>query len=428
MSRKYDRVFVSQLAFCGLCIILFLLALPAAAAPKAKPGFGEALTAARSTLVLADGKLSGDGAGVLSEALAGSRYVLIGEDHFSSEIPRLVSAICDVMRPDAYAIEAGPQAARFVTGLLRSPDRVLRTKARMVKYAHNMAFLDASEENDTAAHCALASRNPDFALWGLDQEFIGAAGPLLAAMAAAGPGPRSAAAIAAMQVKEHAADEKARASGDPGDAFIIAATAAELQSLAEELKIDGNAQTAALFDELVASNSIYRLNSEGSPRSNSKRAELFKQHFLAEYASIRKSIDSPRVLFKFGDNHSGKGFSPLQVRDIGNFVAEFADGERTQSLHLLVLGARGKHALFGGYAKPVKIEPFTITDDPGHQWLAAAIERMVAKPDKGDGLSLFDLRKLRFRGIDAPSEWRRIIHAYDLLVLLPEITPASMIQ
>ncbi|HMM66222.1 MAG TPA: hypothetical protein PKC03_04715 [Dokdonella sp.] len=428
MYGKFERGMVSGGLCGGLCLSLLFSVLPAVAASKAKPGFEEALTAARSTLVLADGKLSGDGAGVLSEALAGSRYVLIGEDHFSREIPHLVSAICDVMHPDAYAVEAGPQAAQFVTGLLKSPDRVLRMKARMLKYAHNMAFLDANEENDTAAHCALASRNPDFPLWGLDQEFIGAAGPLLDAMAAAGPGPRAAAAIAAMQVREHAADEKARASGDPGDAFIIAASDAELQLLANELKIDGNAQTTALFDELVASNSIYRLNFEGSPRSNSKRAELFKQHFLAEYAAIRKNIDSPRVLFKFGDNHSGKGFSPLQVRDIGNFVAEFADGERTQSLHLLVLAARGKHALFGGYAKPVKVEPFAITDDPGYQWLTPAIERMVAQPDKGDALSLFDLRKLRFRGIDAPSEWRRIIHAYDLLVLLPEITPASMIQ
>jgi hypothetical protein len=36
---------------------------------------------------------------------------------------------------------------------------------------------------------------------------------------------------------------------------------------------------------------------------------------------------------------------------LGNFVAELADGQGVQSLHILVLGARGTHAGFGARQK-----------------------------------------------------------------------------
>jgi hypothetical protein len=35
---------------------------------------------------------------------------------------------------------------------------------------------------------------------------------------------------------------------------------------------------------------------------------------------------------------------------------------------------------------------------------------------------------LRFRGIDLPRDWERIVYGYDLFVLIPEITPSAAIQ
>lgn len=397
---------------------------------KPKPTLSEALQQSRSSLVLRDGKLSGSGAELLARDIADSRFVFIGEDHITREIPRFASAVCDLMHPDAYALETGPHAAEFVTSQLGKPDRIARTAERMKAHPHNMAFLDIREESDSAAHCARTSNNPGFRIWGLDQEFIGAAGTLLEGMAATEPGPKSLAAIAAAQALNKAADQQARLSGDPGMAFLLAATDAELKPLRDAVDVDGNAATRNLLDELLASREIYRLNSEGSPDSNRVRAELFKQHFLADYSAAKARMASPRVLFKLGDNHSGKGFSVLHVRDIGNFVAELADGEDAQSLHILVLGARGTHATFAGYAKPLGKEPFVMTGDPGYRWLEPAIAHSLPQPVEGEGttLTLFDLRKLRFRGIDLPRDWERVAYGYDLLVLMPELTPASAIQ
>ena len=411
-------------------LVLLLAALPLAAQTSPRPTLEGALLDARAPIVLPAGQFSGPGAQVLSEAVAQSRFVLLGEDHITREIPQFAAAVCDLMHPDAYAVEAGPGAAAFVNTLLRSPDRIQRMAHHLQDFPNNMAFLDIREENDLAAHCAAASKNPHFELWGLDQEFVGSAGVLLNDLLATRPGPASRAAIVAAQLQESAASHGARETGDPGRLYLLASSDSDMNALEQAIAKDGNAATVNLLHELTISRTIYRLNATGSPDSNSIRANLLKQHFIADYAAAKARTPQPRVLFKFGDDHLGKGFNVLHQRDLGNFVAEFAEGEGAQSLHILVLGARGTHALFQGYAKPLAHEPFVMTDDPEYKWLAPAVADLLPQQPgvSGNALTLFDLRKLRFRGINLPPDWERIVYAYDLLVLIPDITPAAQIE
>ena len=411
-------------------LVLLLAALPLAAQTAPRPTLESALLETRTPIVFAGGQFSGSGAQVLNDAVAHSRFVLLGEDHITREIPQFAAAVCDLMHPDAYALEAGPGAAAFVSNLLRSPDRIQRMAQRSQAYPNNMAFLDIREENDLAAHCAAASKNPHFELWGLDQEFIGSAGALLNAMMDTRPGPASRAAIAAAQQQESASSHAARETGTPGKLYMLASSDSDMNAMEQAIAKDGNAGTENLLHELTVSRTIYRLNSTGSPDSNSLRANLIKQHLIADYAAARARTPQPRVLFKFGDDHLGKGFNVLHQRDLGNFVAELADGEGAQSLHILVLGARGTHALFQGYAKPLGHVPFVMTGDPEYKWIAPAVADLLPQQGSvaGKTLTLFDLRKLRFRGISLPPDWERIVYAYDLFVLIPELTPATQIE
>src|ERR1700761_6907404 len=178
-------------------------------APSARPTLQQALIQVRYPVVLTDNRLSGAGATVLNNAIRESRFVMLGEDHITQEIPRFAAALCDIMRPDVYAVEVGPYAARFVNGLLGNSNRLKIIAERNKTFPNNMAFLDIREENDLTAHCAASTRSPSFAVWGLDQEFFGAASTLLAAMAASNPGPVALAAVKVAQVKDHAAETEA---------------------------------------------------------------------------------------------------------------------------------------------------------------------------------------------------------------------------
>ena len=130
------------------------------------------------------------------------------------------------------------------------------------------------------------------------------------------------------------------------------------------------------------------------------------------------------MLLKFGDFHMYKGIGPRQLRDLGNTVAELADGEGRPSLHILLLGAKGVHATFAGFGRPLGNQPFVMTDDPEYKFLEPALSAMTP-----GSWTVFDLRPMRLRRIaGANVDWERVINGYDLLVLAPEFTPSALVS
>jgi hypothetical protein len=420
--------------FVRIVFFVFLVSISTArsqTAPTPGPTLQQALIHARYPVVLRDSELSGTGAILLNNAIRPSRFVMLGEDHITREIPRFAEALCDIIHPDAYAVEAGPYAARFVNSLLGNPNRLKIMAERNRAFPNNMAFLDIREENDLAAHCAASSRSPDFAVWGLDQEFFGSASTLLAAMAASNPGPVALAAIKAAQIKDHAAEAEARRTGDYNKLFLQTATNTDMHALETAIHVDGNKESQDLLREFTMSHTIYRLNDDGSPAdSGLLRAELLKQHFLEDYTPFKQRVPTPRIFFKLGDNHTEKGFNYSHELNLGNFIAEVAAGEQVKSLHIFVLGAHGKHYTMDGYGKPLGQRSFLLSDDPDYRWAALAIANMLPQEPgtSGTTLTLFDLRQLRSRALDLPTGWEHVIYSYDIFILMPEVTVASLIE
>ena len=136
-----------------------------------------------------------------------------------------------------------------------------------------------------------------------------------------------------------------------------------------------------------------------------------------------------RLLMKFGAYHLYKGFNPLAQRDVGNFVAEHADGEGVQSIHLIVVGARGVEAGYNGVGRQVKVYDFDDTTGEGGDidWRK---DVMLARPSDmapGDWF-LVDLRRLRSGDLEALTpEWRALIRGYDLAVVATELSPSSLL-
>jgi hypothetical protein len=399
---------------------------PVAAPPQQPLSLEQKLGEVRYDLRLEKGKFIGNAAPVLESAIAGAQYVLIGEDHITREIPQFATAVCDLMAPhglSAMAVEVGPQAAEFVSSSFGKPDRLTRMAKHGRQYPNSVALLDIQQENDLAAHCAQVAHVPNFHLWGLDQEFIGSAGWLLELTLATHPGPAASAALTRLKDEEHQ-DAALAKTGDPSKLFMFAASDSELAEAAAVLKREGNAEANSIFHELVESREIYLKNMQRSPESNSQRARLLKDNFRRDMEQAATGDRPQKVLVKFGDWHLYKGFNPLHQRDLGNYIAEMADGRGSSSLHICVLGAKGTHRLFTGYDSPTKLEKFVMDEDPDYRWLKPAIDNQVAS-----GWTLYDLRKLRFTKFGALDPgMERLIYGYDLLVIVPELTPADVIR
>lgn len=409
----------AALALATLC------AASAHAQTVASPSFADRLAQAGSPLTVRPEGLSGPGAAILSEAIGDSRYVLIGESHFSREIPAFTTNICRLMAPGgltAMVVEIGPEAAGAVNARLRAPDREQRISDFMRAHPDAMAFLSGRDEGQTAADCAGVA-GPDFKLWGLDQEFFGASGYLFEQMLAAGPGPLARAQIEALAGQERTATQAALASGSPMDLFLFKVTDAALDQAGAAIDQDGGDRAKALFAALRETRAIYQASQSRRGDPNGRRARLMKRTLAAHFAEAPRA----RVLMKFGAYHLYKGYNPLGQRDVGNFVAEHADGEGVKSLHIVVTGAKGALGGYNGVGRQVAVHKFDATTGKDSDW---AKDVMLARPSgtaPGDWL-LVDLRLLRGADLEALTpEWRALIRGYDLAVVAPELSASAVL-
>lgn len=407
----------AALALASLC------AASAHAEPVASPSFADQLAKAGAPLKVRPEGFSGPGAAILSEAMDASRYVLIGESHFSREIPAFTTNVCRSMAPGgltAMVVETGPEAAGAINARLRAPDREQRISDFMNAHPDAMAFLNGRDEGQTAADCAGAA-GPDFKLWGLDQEFFGASGYLFEQMLAAGPGPLARAQIEALAKQERAATQAALASGSPMDLFLFKTTDATLDQAGTAIDRDGGDRAKALFAALRETRAIYQASMSRSGDPNGRRARLMKRTLAAHFAEAPRA----RLLMKFGAYHLYKGYNPLGQRDLGNFVAEHADGEGVKSLHIIVAGAKGALPGYNGVGRPMTVKTFDATTGEDADWCK---DVMLARPSNtapGDWF-VVDLRRLRGADLEALTpEWRALIRGYDLAVVAPELSPST---
>ena len=402
-------------------------------APQAQSQtLSDALAAARYSLKADSNGLSGTGSHVLTEALDGAQLVAIGEDHLTREIPLFTAAVCDEMAPrglDAMVFETSPAAAQFVESTFGASDRVGQMASLERKFPDSIAFVSDRQEDDLAAHCAEAAKGNEFHLWGLDQEFLGSAGWILQRMLETNPGPKALAAIHSMQKEEQESAAQAAATGDLSKVYLMSSTDAQIAAARDAIRSDGRPLTRQLFDQMAESRSIYQEFALDSRSSNLKRAALLKRNFLKNYEAAKAARDaSPRVLVKFGASHLYRGLNELHEGDLGNFLSELADVTGSRSLHIMVLGVAGEHAAYSKYGQPFTHSAFVMDEDRDFKWLAPAV---AARQDvRSDGpWTLYDLRQLRFgRVAHLDPSWERVVYGYDLLVLIPELTPAELLQ
>jgi hypothetical protein len=410
---------------------LIALAITPAFAQQDK--FTERLLQNRYQLTVQDGRFSGPAASVLQDAVSGAQFVLIGEDHGISQIPQFAGAVCEMVGPQGFhtmAVETGPLAAGELQQWVAHDDGRTQLMGFEKKYPETIAFFNFQEEFDLLSRCARSAQGGKFHLWGLDQELMGASGFILTQILATHPGPEATSEVQLLLQKNDAARAAAVKSGNPGETYMMAASDQDLNHLRDLLRKQGNPTSQSLMDALIESREIYQKNMNGSGYdSNRQRALLMKATFERAYQQAAQAEGKPpKVLMKFGGDHTYKGFNPLRNNDLGNLVAELADAQGTRSLHLLILGAKGSQLRFAGIGRPFQPGEFNLAQDKDSDFLFL---KPMFDNLENEGWTMFDLRGLRkgFRSLGpVDKELERMIFGNDLLVLIPNATPSQQIQ
>jgi hypothetical protein len=428
MKPRMRRILMN--GFISLALFTAAGAQQGAASPD-KDSFIGRLLKNRYQLDIQDGKLAGPALPVLQDALSGTQFVLIGEDHGISEITHFAGAVCDMVGPAGFhttAIEVGPLAADALQRWITQADGPQHLIEFEKKYPETIAFYNFREEYDLLSHCARSASGGTLHLWGLDQELMGSSGLILTRILETHPGEAASDEAKRLLKKDDEAHTAALQSGSPADTFMMTSSEAELTGLRDLLRKEGNADSQSLIDALIESRDIYLKNMTAGYESNRERALLMKRTFEREYTRATQIEGKPpKVLLKFGGDHTYKGFNPLRNNDLGNFITELADQQGTKSLHILILGAKGSQLRFAGIGRPFQPGDFNLAEDKDSDFpfLKPMFDNLASQ-----GWTMFDLRAMRkgFRSLGpVDKEMERMIFGNDLLILIPQATPSRQL-
>lgn len=314
---------------------LFTLTAPAAAQPAASAPAPEPVEIL--PLAFSPEGLSGPGGDRLRAAMETAQFIALGEDHGFAGSPQLGAALAhdaDAIAerqgatPLYHAVEVGPYTVHWVAARLESGG-LDRLGAALTGRPWAMPFLSNVEDAALAAPFAAEGR-----LWGIDQEFVGAPSVLFEVLAA-----RTRDAAMRKRLAGWREQDRAALSAGKFDAIMMA-TATEADFTALHAHFAHDPEALAIVDALAKSARIYRLNDSGRYlRNNEERAALMQGYFLTAYRAVPGP--APRVLFKMGGYHLGRGTTPTSIYDIGSLLPGIAAANGRTSLHIVYVPLAG---------------------------------------------------------------------------------------
>lgn len=356
-----------------------------------------------------DGALSGDGYDLLMADAAQSQFFMIGEQHAAREIAQAELAMLRDLQTggfDHFVVELGPYSTRYVERLIREGLLVnyIRTPGQQFLFP----FIFFEEEADLVEQWVNASDASGNALWGVDQEFLGA-GPVLLELLST---------WAESNVELNAlANLQAGIAANP--MYLGAAPQADMDALALAFA-DGSQDAQDLVEAIYLTHHIYGPFMRGSGPiypANLERENYMKRNFLAHFeAAEEEQNHSPRIVFKFGGNHLQRGFTTTDVPAFGNFIAEWGSSRMFSTTNIMIdcMGGETFGITQGG---PTPCQNYYIGED-------ATLAEMMGD----ERMVLVDMRSLRphlGRARDLDPQFRTLILAYDYYLLIRNVTPQT---
>ncbi|MGJ1323200.1 hypothetical protein ACR780_10950 [Sphingobacterium faecium] len=324
----------------------------------------------------------GKGWDTLQDEIIKNNSVLLGESHFTNEVPYFTNAIINNIKFDNYILEIDPYTTNTITKKIKSLSPAELDKFRD-ESGSALSFLKGETEFDLFKNIVDQNIN----IYGAEQISLFSDQLLFSELI--------------KQSKNTKAKEIYKQ--------IIA------NSAAYDTK---NNSTFYLFsDDFVAKMSaLSTLNLSANEKEQLAALQLSKELYLNRIHGLRIQYikhlvieklpewKNKKNLFKYGANHMPKGESLMEVFDLGNLVANIEEANYRKSLHIMITG---------------KEEGETLADLEQYKAFLSVV--------KDDNWYAFDLRPLKqaiskkkLKVEDLTLE--RIIKGYDYLVYIPTLT------
>jgi hypothetical protein len=340
----------------------------------------------------------------LLEKARESNDVLIGEDHFTNEIPYFTSALASQIKFDNFFCEIDPFTANILEGKIKSLSEN-DLDQYIHKYGNTFSFYAFTPE--FALLKQLVKSNTK--IQGTDQILLIGDQVICSELYKITKNKKAKTIYA--EIEKNSKTYFENFLKDQSKPFYLLTDDFE-KKISELSLLELSPKELKILNALKLSAKIYK------SQSNHLRIQLMKNQLMEKYPDWA----GKRNLFKYGANHMAKGEGLMEIYDIGNLVSTINDSEYKKSLHIMILGSSGFQASpFEGYPEE-KI-------DENSNILNAL--KPITSAINGDQWHCFDMLPLR----KALKEGKiviedimlsRIIKGYDILIVIPKVTASKI--
>jgi hypothetical protein len=339
------------------------------------------------------------------EQAQASNFVLIGEDHFTNEIPYFFSALTSQIKFDNFFCETDPYTANILRNNIKNlPEQEL--KKFKAEYGYSFSFFALKPEFELLRQLVNSNSN----IYGLDQISFISDRMICDNLQ------KTTKNIKAKKIYAIVSDSSKKYfenfQKDHNKPFYLFTD--DFQKHLTELSLlDLSKTEKEQIEAMKLTAKIYK------EQNHHLRVQLMKNQLM----KVNSEWNEKRNLFKFGGIHMAKGESLMKIYDIGNLVNNIADSKFKSSKNILILGKSGKQGA------PIKGFPEqTIDENSGFLKSLKPVFKLV----NGEQWYCFDLVPLRQAMEDGEIitndiSLSRIIKGYDLLVIIPAVTASELI-
>lgn len=331
----------------------------------------------------------GKGWDALLTEIKQSNSVLLGETHFTNEIPYFTNAVINEVKFDNYFLEVDPYSVDIIETKIKSlSDEQLNSFVK--EYSTNFSFLEYQPE--FALFKNLVKRNTK--IFGAEQISIFADQMTISSLKETSKNKK---AIEIYEQMLH--NSKLVASKESPEKYYLLSEDC-LQKIDSLLKLKLSEKERKQIEDLKLSREIY------VKRNHPLRIQLLKNILLTQMPDWK----SKKNLFKFGAVHLPRGETILtktDIYDIGSLISNIEEANFRKSLHIMLIGK-------GDEDDDISFKSFlnVAKDD---QWYCFDL-----RPFKKSILQ----NKLKVENVYLS----RIIKGYDYLIYIPKVTKSKEIS
>ena len=359
-------------------------------------------------------KIVGTSYEILSSKISESQFILLGEQHYASEISLFTNSLIPILSKNSFkyfVAEIGPNSSKKLVSELQKKGGLFNfnTKYNDLTGEIPIPFFDGKEDE---LFLKTALKN-DFQMCGIDQEYLTSQFFLFDEILELSKNKKNILPAYDNATKFMLAEFKQYWKNSKHKIFEKYINSIEINTFFE-LTNKKNAAVQKIISDLKISWNIYLQNEKGSYQYGwIKRIQNMKTNFSKYYKSATKNDDLPKMFVKMGAVHLSNGLNSFGYYDLGNMIKELSNFNQTKCTSIKCMPRF--------YMENNEIKDEINTDDPLNIILEKGTKEKWTLLDNDALLNYCYNEKIKLN-----PELKTELERFDFILIPPLVNPMKM--